>query len=65
MGSRMNLDKSVGNKNFIRIRNSQIRGILHLGPVTEMIKRRKPRWFGAPNCEGSQKDSLASMGRKI
>ena len=45
--------------------NRKIRGILHLGPVTEMVNRRKPRWFGAPNGEGWQQESLASIGRKI
>ena len=64
MGFSISLNEFVGNKNLIRIRNSQIRGILHTGPVTEMIKRRKPRWFGAPNGEGSQQESLASMGKK-
>ena len=65
MGSRISLDEFVGNESFIRIRNSQIRGILHPGPVTEMIKRRKPRWFGAPNGEGWQQESLASMGKRV
>jgi hypothetical protein len=64
VGSRISLDGFVGKKNFIRIKNSQIRGILRLGPVTEMDNRRKPRWFGAPNGEGWQQESLASVGKR-
>ena len=64
MGSRISLDEFVGNKNFIRIRNSQIRVILHQSPVSEMVYRRKPRWFRAPNVEGWQQESLASVGKK-
>jgi len=65
VGSRNRLDDVVDEKNFIRVRNSRIRGILHLGPVTEMVYRRKPGWIGAPNGEGSQQECLASMGKRI
>ena len=64
MVSRFSLDEFLGKKILIRIRNSQIRGILHLGPDTEMDNKRKPRWFGALNGEGWQQESLASMEKK-
>jgi len=56
VGSRNSLDEFLSNKNFIRIRNSEIRGILHLVPVTEMVNRRKPRWFVAPDGEDGKKN---------
>jgi hypothetical protein len=63
VASRITLDDAGDEKNLIRIRNSQIRGILNQDPVTNTIDRRKPLWFGAPNYEAWQQEALASMGK--